>query len=388
MIILNVVCEKSSFLRILYFLGIARKLLFIVLPIFLIVTITFKTYKNIINTNGEYKQDLALVGKKILAVIILFFVPTIINITISLLGTETKDTYKACLQNATISNINYYREVENQVNDVKDLIQNVKSAPTVENLQKAEIAVSNLYGVANGSIIEDLEYELGTIRTKVTMSEEEFICKSKLGTYKDGECTYPKPSENTGATTLASSNGLVYYTFKSKNDYLVVNSKISIVDYMKIVESKHICQDQKNGTVYYDQCLCFAEEHMHALTTGDTHKSSSQVNKSYYSGFVKSHDDNDINNILKIVYSDITNNKPIILQVNGNRNGTSRHYVTVIGVKSNVQNANSLKPSDFLIIDSYDGKVEELHEWGTSRFMTTGAKCKKTYSGYQVYSLI
>ena len=157
---------------------------------------------------------------------------------------------------------------------------------------------------------------------------------------------------------------------------------------MKIVESKHICQDQKNGTVYYDQCLCFAEEHMHALTTGDTHKSSSEIKEFYYSGFVKAYDNDDKTSILKIVYSELVSNKPIILQVNGNRNGTSRHYVVVIGFKSTVKNADNLKPSDFLIIDSYDGKVEELHEDGTSRFMTTGAKCKKDYSGYQIYSLI
>ncbi len=386
MLLLNVICETTSFLRLLYFLGIARKLLFIVLPIFLIITITFKTYKNILNTNGEYKQDLKLVAKKIIAVIIIFFIPTFVNITISLLGTETKDTYKTCLDNATISKISYYKGVEEKVSNVKNLIQNVKSAPTIENLNIVEDAVSNLYGVANGSIIEDLEYELGSIRTKVTMSEEEFICKSKVGIYKDGECTYL--SSSTDTTKLANNNGMVYYTFKTKNDYLVINSKISILDYMKIVESKHICQDQKNGTVYYDQCLCFAEEHMHALTTGDTSKSSHQVNEFYYSDFVKSYDDNDINNILKIVYSNLITNKPIILQVNGNKAGTSRHYVVVIGFKSTVKNIDNLEPSDFLIIDSYDGKVEQLHSWGKSRFMTTGAKCKKTYSGYQVYSLI
>ena len=386
MLIANVICETSSILRILYFLTLARKLLFIVLPIVLIVKIVIKAYKNILNTNGEYKEDLKLVGKKILALVIIFFVPTIVNLTISLLGGEIKDTYKACFDNATVSKINYYKGVEAKVNEVKDLIFNVKSAPTKENLERATNAVSTLYGVANGSIIEDLEYELGTIRSKVTMSEAEFICKSKAGTYINGECTYPKPGSNN--TAIVNANGLVSYTFKSKNDYLVINDKISIVDYMKIVESKHICQDQKNGTVYYDQCLCFAEEHMHALTTGDTHKSSSEIKEFYYSGFVKAYDNDDKTSILKIVYSELVSNKPIILQVNGNRNGTSRHYVVVIGFKSTVKNADNLKPSDFLIIDSYDGKVEELHEDGTSRFMTTGAKCKKDYSGYQIYSLI
>ena len=386
MLTLNVICETSSFLRILYFLSIARKLLFIVLPILLIIKITFKAYKNIINTNGEYKEDLKSVFKKILAVIIMFFVPTFINITMSLMGTETKDTYKTCLDNATISKINYYKEVEAKVNDVKELIYNLQSKPTIENLSIAEYAVSSLYGVANGSIIEDLEYKLASIRTKVTMSEDEFICKSKAGIYKDGECTYPKPNSNN--QELVSANGLVSYTFKTSNDYLVVNNKISIVDYMKIVESKHICQDQKNGTVYYDQCLCFAEEHIHALITGDTHKLASEIKGSYYSGFVKAYDNNNIDDILKIVYSELISNKPIILQVNGNKNGSSRHYVVVIGFKSSVKNADNLKPSDFLIIDSYDGNVEQLHEEGTSRFMTTGARCKKEYSGYQVYSLI
>ena len=386
MLISNVICETTAFLRLMFLANLFRKLLFIVLPIVLIVVITLKFYKNIIHTSDDFKKDLNLVLKKLGAVIILFFVPLLVDFVISLTGANIRDTYKSCTENATVEKIAYYGQIEEKVSKVKDLILQVRNAPTVENLAIAENAVSDLYGVANGSIIEDLEYSLASIRTNVTMSNVEFNCKAKGGVYVNNICTFPKPTVD-GNTSNPSQSGMAYYTFNKTNDYLVVNTKLSVKEYVKIVQSKNICQKQSSGKVYDDQCLCFAEEHAHALTTGDTHKKASQVAYSYYSGFVNKFDDNDKSKILNVIYSELVSNKPIILQVNGNKAGTSRHYVVVIGFKSSVTSASSLKETDLLLIDSYDGKVEQLHEWGRSRFMTTGAKCHKDYSGYQVYML-
>lgn len=384
--ILNVVCETTAFLWIIYWVNMVRTVLFLILPIVMILVISIKFYKNMVNTNGEYKTELAGIGKKIIALVIVILVPLLVNIVISFAGYEFKDTYETCQANATLDKISYFADIEAKVLEVKDFIAKVKISPTVENLTKAESEVSKLYGIANGSIIEDLEYELASIRSKVTMTDEEFICKGRGGIYENGNCNFRSPIVASG-TGKGSQNGMVYYTFKNQNDYLVVNTKLSVADYIKTLQSKRICQKQSNGHVYNDQCLCFAEEHLHALTTGDTHKSASQVAYTYYSGFVNKFDDNDKSKILNTVYSELISNHPIILQVNGNRNGTSRHYVAVIGFKSSVTGPGNLKDSDFLLIDSYDCQVEQLHDWGTSRFMTTGAKCNKTYSGYQVYML-
>ena len=88
--------------------------------------------------------------------------------------------------------------------------------------------------------------------------------------------------------------------------------------------------------------------------------------------------------VLTNIYNELVQGKPVIIQVNGNKAGTSRHYVTVVGFKKDVRSARDLEESDLLIIDSWDGKLEPMGEQG-SRFMVTGAACHKKYSGYQMY---
>ena len=383
MLVSNVVCETSAVLRILWLVNLLRRLLFFGLPILLTLVITFKAYKNIINANEEVKTSIMDALKRMSAVVIIFFIPTIVNIVISFGSQTVKDTYKTCIANATIEKIGYYQEVESKVSKVKDLIYQVKSTPTIENLEKAENAVHELYGVANGSIIEDLEYNLASIRSKVVMSDAEFLCKARGGIFENNECTFKRPS--VAGSGGINSSGMVYYSYKTTHDYLVVNTSLNVLDYTKFVKDNRICQDQQNGTIYYDQCLCFAEEQVHALTTSDTSRKSFEIPHKYYNNFV-AYSDDDKEKVLNVVYSELISNRPVILHVNGNKAGTSRHYVTVIGFKSAVTSAANFKETDMLLIDSYDCEVEELHEWGTSRFMTTGKKCNKPdYSGYQVY---
>lgn len=86
--------------------------------------------------------------------------------------------------------------------------------------------------------------------------------------------------------------------------------------------------------------------------------------------------------MLSIIKEQLDEGNPVVLQVNGNKAGTSRHYVTVVGYRSDA--GSTLEERDLLIIDTYDGKIEGMGDNG-SRFMITGAACHKKYSGYQVY---
>ena len=81
-----------------------------------------------------------------------------------------------------------------------------------------------------------------------------------------------------------------------------------------------------------------------------------------------------------MVYNQIVEGKPVIMQVNGNSSGTVRHFVTVVGVKSDVKK-DTISESDLLILDSWDGKLESM-DTEYSRFMTTGKETNKDYSGY------
>ena len=382
MLVLSAVCEKSSVLRIVYFINILKLLIFIVLPIGLIIKIILDLYKQIVS-GEDIKECIKKITYKVVATIIVFLIPTIVDIFISFLSYDIKDTYKSCQENATLEKINYYGSVEEKVDKVEDLIEDVKKKPTLENLANVELAVAELYTIANGEVIEDLEYKLADIRTKATMTDEEYNCITSGGTYENGKCTHQTPTVKT-----KSNNGMVYYTFKSKNDYYVIDSKISVSSYVQYIKNNKICQTQSSSFRYGNQCLCFAEEYAHALVTGDKSKKAEDINKYYYSGFFNRISDDNKRVILNSIYSELINNKPVILHVNGNKNGTTRHYVTVIGFKSTVTDVNNFKETDILFIDSDDANVEQLHEWGTSRFMTTGAKCKKDdYTGYQIYML-
>ena len=88
---------------------------------------------------------------------------------------------------------------------------------------------------------------------------------------------------------------------------------------------------------------------------------------------------------LKMIYSQIVQGKPVVIQVNGNKAGTSRHFVTVVGFRNSITDASALTEKDLLIIDSWDGKLERMDQ-ANSRFMVTGAQChKKDYSGYRMH---
>ena len=106
--------------------------------------------------------------------------------------------------------------------------------------------------------------------------------------------------------------------------------------------------------------------------------------------------------VLRTIYNELSANRPVVLQVNGNLEGTSRHYVVVIGIKLSFDLSN-LKETDFLILDVYDGKIETLTGKGkknnlgtSSRFMIKGTDTSSWINyrsqlhnyEYQIYKMV
>lgn len=82
--------------------------------------------------------------------------------------------------------------------------------------------------------------------------------------------------------------------------------------------------------------------------------------------------------------------KPVIVHINGNVDGTSRHYSVIVGIKQTADSSN-LKETDFLLLDVWEGELEQLNGkgnnngvGGNSRFMITGTATGREY-GYQLY---
>ena len=130
-----------------------------------------------------------------------------------------------------------------------------------------------------------------------------------------------------------------------------------------------------------DKCLSFAETHAYAMYTGNTGDTAERASNYPHSGAFTSWFSDSLEETLQMVYSQIVSGKPVVIQVNGNKQGTSRHFVTVVGFKSSVTEANKLTAQDLLIIDSWDGQTERMDQ-SNSRFLTTGAACHKNYTGY------
>lgn len=169
------------------------------------------------------------------------------------------------------------------------------------------------------------------------------------------------------------------------DNFNVINTKMSVKDYLSVISSKGICQDV-NTEIYGDSCLAFSYIHAYSMFSGNTSAGASDALDYTYAGNFYEFESDNKQEIMNAIYEDVTNDRPVVLQVNGDVEGTSRHYVTVVGFNKEVESAAKLTEEDLLIVDSWDGALENM-SCSSSRFMTTGAACGKDYSGYQLYRL-
>ena len=163
-------------------------------------------------------------------------------------------------------------------------------------------------------------------------------------------------------------------------DWKVVNTALSVSEYATDAYNRGIRQNS-NTSRYGDLCLAFSYVHASNLyngSTGDTAESAYNWN---HAGEFSDYFNDNKQETLSVIYEQISEGKPVVMQVNGNTSGTSRHFVTVVGIKSSVTSASSITEDDLLILDSWDCNLERM-DTDTSRFMTTGSQTNKSYSGY------
>ena len=192
--------------------------------------------------------------------------------------------------------------------------------------------------------------------------------------------TITDPSAATVAITTPSNISQVTHKWDTLEDsWTIVSTKAGVESYSSAIVGK--ISQNANSAKYGDKCLSFAETHAYALYTGKTNDSAeTAANYPHGGAFTSWYSDSKAETLQKI-YEQVTHGKPVVIQVNGNKAGTSRHFVTVVGYRNNVDDNKQLSEIDLLIIDSWDGKVERMDQ-SNSRFLTSGKDCGKTYSGY------
>ncbi len=180
---------------------------------------------------------------------------------------------------------------------------------------------------------------------------------------------------------LTYGNGKVVNVNMLSGNWTVANTKTDLVTYANYIASKGVRQNVDTSK-YTDYCLAFSYVHAYDLYNG-TKGTASMAGSYAHAGEFTDYINDNKSAVLSKVYSEISKGKPVILQVNGNKAGNRRHFVTVVGYKSNITDPTKLTEKDLLIIDSWDGKVERM-DTSSSRFMTSGADCHKEYSGYRL----
>lgn len=184
-------CTSSDILKILLFIIIIIKYIFLIIPIVLLLMLGIDFFKNITTfKENDMKQNLNIAIKRIIYCGCIFFVPTIVSLVISLIDNSVsnlKDDYQSCISN--INNIDYYEKLKKLEEEIKekelnDKIEKAKSIQKENSAIKSSIIndISNINDDSdsnNGSIIGQ-KYNL----TESQLRGIAMVCQKEQGSVK------------------------------------------------------------------------------------------------------------------------------------------------------------------------------------------------------------
>ncbi len=114
-------CNDLMILRIIYFVKLLIKIVFMVIPVILVIMLTMDFVKNVTASDEKkIKNNTTLFIKRIIYALLLFFVPSIVSLVMNLLPSNLKGVdYKACYQNANQETIKELEKLDNTDIDLK-----------------------------------------------------------------------------------------------------------------------------------------------------------------------------------------------------------------------------------------------------------------------------
>ena len=326
------------------------------------------------------------------------------NININNGGSSSHDTSKYATTSTDVNKVSKGKEISN--NDVKEMIgkldstllpillQRVNKLKGDENLvslltdvDKSNILTKMLRRVLGDTADEDIPVDLDTgIIQKMLLSK--LNAENIDVTTPDGKSAIEqKVLEQLNTQVDESKWNEVFYgdniikISALEGNWIVAKTNQNLDAYLSYIANNGVRQNA-NTDEWGDSCLAFAGAHTYDLYSNIKTNGPSAASYAHAGQFADFMSDSKQETLTKI-YDEILNGRPVVLQVNGNKQGTSRHFVTVVGFKEGVVSGATLKEEDLLIIDSWDGKLERM-DTEKSRFMTTGAACHKEYSGYRL----
>lgn len=166
-------------------------------------------------------------------------------------------------------------------------------------------------------------------------------------------------------------------TLINYGEYYVVNTNYSVIDYYNHIQDKQIYQ--ASDSRYYNSCSSVAHLHAKELTLGTAGNNLHNLLErggidTYY------HKNNFYSEnqqvVLNEIYNELSQGRPVTLNCANNNGG--RHWVTVIGFKTEVESGSELKAEDLLILDAWDGEIERM-DCEDSRVMASGRTTGQDY---------
>ena len=217
-------CTNSSLLRTILYLKYLLKIIMILAPILLIVTLMIKLFKGMTNSEVDFNTLLKESGTKILALIIIFALTAIISTVLSFIGESTEGAFFKCLNNANEENIYYYSVKEK----VEKLIDETQRVPLQKNLDKLKVAIEEASDVLDDESMMTYRFRYAELEVLVNSTKLKIDCINKNGTFENGAC-------NNRELFTASPSAMANY-----NDYYIVDTKVSVTEYQKnYIRSSH-----------------------------------------------------------------------------------------------------------------------------------------------------
>lgn len=131
------ICNSSGVLRLFYFFKIVLSIILTILPIIVIITTIINTFKIVLDGKSDtIKSTLIISFKRILASIIIFLLPTIMNYIFTSLVDMNID-FATCITNA---NLDYIKEMEKQEKEEVEALraERIEQLKEYEALEKAK----------------------------------------------------------------------------------------------------------------------------------------------------------------------------------------------------------------------------------------------------------
>ena len=117
------ICESYSFLSVIVLIKYLMQLIQIALPILLIFFIVFDLIKALItNDSNLMTKTISVIGKRIFYTVLLFVVPTIISLVISILDntTNSNNTFLSCYNNASMEKVESLKIQEQNLKEIEN----------------------------------------------------------------------------------------------------------------------------------------------------------------------------------------------------------------------------------------------------------------------------